>query len=229
MSNIIAFGDSIMKGVITDPTTVCEGTIKYKISDQSFVSKWEERMGRPISNFSRFGSTILGGLKYMERYFKEIQPQDTVVLEFGGNDCNFDWKAIAENPEADHQPYTTVKVFHETYSRTIDKITAMRAQPVMLSLPTIDSKKFFDFVSYGLNTENIMKWLGGDVNHINNWHEQYNLEIFKLGAEKNVPVIDITSTFLEKSDLQNYYCEDGMHPNEAGHALIAEAIMNFRL
>src|SRR5574344_523151 len=229
MSNIFAFGDSIMKGIVTDPTQICEGTIKYKISDKSFVSRCEHDLGRPIDNLSRFGSTILGGLKYLERHFSEIQRGDTVVLEFGGNDCNFDWKAIATEPDKEHLPYTTLSNFRKIYTSIIEKVFSLGAQPVMLSLPVLDSQKFFYHVSQGLNADNILHWLGGDVNHINNWHEQYNLEIFKLGARLNVPVIDITSIFLEKPNLSELYCPDGMHPNEAGHALIAEAIMKFQL
>ena len=43
-----------------------------------------------------------------------------------------------------------------------------------------------------------------------------------------VPVIDISSVFLEQRHLDDFYCQDGMHPNEAGHALIAETIMGYR-
>ena len=76
-----------------------------------------------------------------------------------------------------------------------------------------------------LDKENILRWLGGDVNYISNWHEQYNLEIFKIGAELQVQVIDISTVFLSLRSLGDYYCNDGMHPNEAGHALIAEVVL----
>ena len=99
------------------------------------------------------------------------------------------------------------------------------AIPVLLSLPELDSQRFFDHVSKGLDRENIMKWLKGDVNNIAHWHEQYNIEVFKLGISRGIRVIDISSAFLRQRRISDYLCEDGMHPNEAGHRLIAEAIL----
>lgn len=226
INNVIAFGDSIMKGVVADPTKISEGTIKYTVSDNNFVSQCSDSVGKPINNLARFGCTIRKGMSLLNRHLKEIQSGDAVVLEFGGNDCNFDWKAISDDPDGDHQPITSLQTFRRIYNNIIDNILSLNAMPVLLSLPVIDSQKFFNHVSRGLNGENILKWLGGDVNHINNWHEQYNLAIFKMGAARRVPVIDITSIFLEKTNLGRFYCPDGMHPNEDGHRLIAEKIVH---
>ena len=53
----------------------------------------------------------------------------------------------------------------------------------------------------------------------------YNIEVFKIAIENNIPVIDITTSFLEQKNYSDYLCDDGIHPNEKGHELIAEAIM----
>lgn len=217
-----------MKGVVAQTEQLCENTVKYTVSDECFVTKCEKGFGRRIVNLSRFGSTVLAGFNYLERHFKEINKNDVVVLEFGGNDCNFDWKAIAERPHDTHNPFMTIKQFHETYVLIIEKLLNIGAFPVLLSLPPIQSQRFFDYVSRGLDKENIMLWLCGDVNNMGNWHEQYNLEVFKIGAQMGVPVIDISSVFMENRHLNDFYCQDGMHPNEAGHALIAEAILGYR-
>lgn len=64
-----------------------------------------------------------------------------------------------------------------------------------------------------------------DRQYITNWHERYNIEVFKIAIENNIPVIDITTSFLEQKNYSDYLCDDGIHPNEKGHELIAEAIM----
>lgn len=229
MNNIFAFGDSIMKGIVTNASQIDDGTVKYIISDHGFVNRVGSSSGLNIRNLSRFGSTILGGLNNIDRHLHEIKHGDRVVLEFGGNDCNFDWKAIAANPTAVHTPEINLSQFHELYVKLIEKVRSVGAVPVLLSLPALLPQRFFDFVSKGLNKNNILKWLGGDVNYISNWHEQYNLEIFKLAAQYNVQVIDITTVFLERRTLGDFYCVDGMHPNEAGHELIAETILSLGL
>lgn len=225
IKKIFAFGDSVMKGVVTVPETICKGTVKYKVAEDNFVNTCAQRLGVDIENRSRFGSTILNGLDCIERYFNQIENGDIVVLEFGGNDCNFDWKAIAAAPDDEHEPKLTLKQFAEAYNRVLDRLENIGAIPVLLSLPELDSQRFFDHVSAGLNRENILRWLEGDVNNIGHWHEQYNLEVFKLAARRGIKLIDISSIFLRQRRLSDFLCEDGMHPNEAGHQLIADAIL----
>jgi hypothetical protein len=117
--------------------------------------------------------------------------------------------------------------FRRQYSAMIDGICKIGAKPVLLSLPLIDSERYFKHITKGLNPENILKWLGGDVDFIGHWHDMYNMAVWKLGAAKGVPVIDITSPFLVRKDYRDYLCSDGIHPNEEGHRIIADAICDF--
>ena len=99
-------------------------------------------------------------------------------------------------------------------------------EPVLLSLQPIDSIKYFDYISKKLNTDNILKWREVNKQFLTNWHERYNIEVFKLAINKDIPIIDITSKFLEIKNYSNLLllCDDGIHPNEKGYKIIAEAI-----
>lgn len=227
MKKIFAFGDSIMKGVVTNPVSLGENIKKYSISVNNFVACCERHFGISILNHSRFGSTITGGRRCIERHFGNIAEGDIVVLEFGGNDCNFDWKAISEHPEYEHNPLTSLQLFKDTYILIIEKLKSVGAIPILLSLPVIEKRKFFNHISQGLSRINIMRWLGGDLQQICDWHEQYNLAVFSIANQTQVPVIDISTIFLSRKDSANLYCEDGMHPNETGHKMIADEIINY--
>ena len=157
MNNIFAFGDSIMKGIVASPSQLEEGIVKYVISSQGFVNRVGESGGQIIRNLSRFGSTIFGGLNNIDRHLREIKAGDRVVLEFGGNDCNFDWKAIAADPLGVHKPQVGLREFHQLYVSAIEKIRSVGATPVMLSLPALLPQRFFDFVSKGLDKANILR------------------------------------------------------------------------
>ena len=119
---------------------------------------------------------------------------------------------------------STIEDFVSTYTAIISGIKELGKIPVLLSLPPIDSIRYFDHISKGLNGDNILAWMKGNKQFITNWHERYNIEIFKLAIGCGVPVIDITSVFLEKKNYSYYLCEDGIHPNAKGQKLIAEAI-----
>lgn len=219
MGTIAAFGDSVLKGVIYEDE-------HYRITDSSFQKICEQSFGITIENRARFGSTITKGESVFEKNLSLISGTDGeyMVLEFGGNDCDFNWKEVSEDPERHHLPSSTIANFTTTYTNIINEIKALGKIPVLLSLPPIDSARYFKHISKGLNAENIMQWMRNDRQFITNWHERYNIEIFKLAIANQVPVIDITSVFLEKKNYSRFLCNDGIHPNEEGHKLIANAI-----
>lgn len=222
MKNLNAFGDSVLRGVILENN-------KYKFSKSCFAEILAEKLGTDIKNKGKFGATVAIGEKAIERNIAGIteSTSDYVVTEFGGNDCDYDWKSVAENPDMPHMPKTDIKSFAEIYTRILKRIKSLGKNPVMLSLPPIDSERFFETVSRGLNKDNIMKFLGGKKRHISDWHERYNIEVFKIAAANNVPIIDITSRFYECNDYSEYLCADGIHPNEKGHGFIADIICDY--
>ncbi|MGM9767998.1 MAG: SGNH/GDSL hydrolase family protein [Candidatus Cryptobacteroides sp.] len=227
---IVSFGDSVMKGIVTENEGNDYGDkLRYVISDKSFTSLCEKRLGARITNFGRFGNTARRGLRDVKRHFLQIEDAQYALLEFGGNDSNYDWKAISENPGGDFEPDTKPAEFFSFYREMIDTVRSAGCSPLVLTLPPVDPVKFFRNITKAFEPEkmrNVLDWLGGSVNPISNWHEMYNLELYRLAASCNVPVIDITSCFLSKRNYSDYLCEDGMHPNEKGHRLISDAIIS---
>lgn len=219
MSDISVFGDSILKGVIYENNV-------YKVSTNRFSNICEEILKISIENKAKFGSTIEVGKNIILKNFDLIKQTKSkyVVMEFGGNDCDWKWKEISENPDREHYPKSTINEFVKIYSSLIKELKKIGKEPVLLSLPPIDSIKYFNYISTKFNTDNILKWMKGNKQFLANWHERYNIEVFKLAINTKTPIIDITSKFLEIKNYSELLCEDGIHPNEKGHFLIANAI-----
>ena len=77
-----------------------------------------------------------------------------------------------------------------------------------------------------LNRDNIVRWLR-DVENITRWQADYSEMARRTAREKDVLCVDLRAAFpREPSELEEYLCEDGIHPNKKGHKLIAEAIEN---
>ena len=85
---IVTFGDSVMKGIVTD--SQCTGELRYVISDKSFTSICERKLGAKINNYGRFGNTVRRGLRDIKRHIVQIEDAQYALLEFGGNDSNHD-------------------------------------------------------------------------------------------------------------------------------------------
>ena len=218
---ICLFGDSVSKGVIFDNLRQ-----KYTHLKNNFASLIQAKDYMRVTNYAKFGCTIEKGQEILLRHLPDVNQYHYIALEFGGNDCDYDWHAISQSPDSPHEPHTPLDCFTDIYRDMLRAIREHGGTPVLLSLPPIDAPRYFNWISRGENREHILHWLG-DVEHIYRWHELYNLAVCRLGREENVPVIDISSRFLSEPHYQKLICEDGIHPNEQGHLLIYEAIHQY--
>lgn len=218
---VCVFGDSISKGVVYD-------TVKsrYILLKESFINMIQQRTTIEINNVSCFGCTVTKGITLLDKVEHELKEYDYTFLEYGGNDCDYNWAAIAENPNIPHDCNTPLAVFEDQYKHMIERVKANGSNPVLVTLPPIDSKRFFDWVSKGLNKENILKFLG-DVEHIGRWQGMYNETVKKLSKLYNLPILDIRSIFFNQKTITDFICEDGIHPNQKGHQLIYKAISEY--
>ena len=218
MNSFCVFGDSVAKGVVFDVVSK-----KYRTTKDSCVELFKLITGSSVRNLSHFGSTIIRAKNLVERYADEFGQYDEIVLEFGGNDCDHNWAEIAANPYGLHFPNVPLEEFKKKYCEVLDSIRARGGTPVMTTLAPIQARRFFDWVSKGLDRDAILIWLK-DIEYIYRWQELYNLAVRDIAAKKNVTLIDIRREFLLKHDLGDYLCLDGIHPNEEGHKLIANAL-----
>lgn len=223
-TRIAALGDSLIKGVVLNEKN------RYSVLDNSFIEIISEEMDLYVENYAKFGCTVDFGCSVLERHGDEIASSDYTFLEYGGNDCDFNWMEIADDPESRHTPKTILESFRQKFLYLIYKVKELGSRPVIFSLPPIDSDLYFSFITRMMDQRqknNVKEWLGGDVNVIARWHESYNKVLFELAEKTASPVIDITTPFEEyKGRLKEVYCYDGIHPNLKGHQLIAASISN---
>ncbi len=223
IQSICVFGDSVSKGVVFDSVHK-----KYILLKDSFIGMLQKGTDIVVSNYSKFGCTVTKGSEILKKHQDELCKYDYTVFEFGGNDCDFDWAKISAAPEEIHTANTPVSDFETHYSEMIEEVEKSGGNPVLLSLPPIDAKRYFAWISRGLNAQNLLHFLG-DIEYIYRWHEMYNLAVCRIAIKHQVPLIDISSAFLKTGNYQSLICEDGIHPNANGHKLISETIAKYVL
>ncbi|MGI5849949.1 MAG: SGNH/GDSL hydrolase family protein [Christensenellales bacterium] len=221
LKRILVVGDSLSKGVIVD-----ENKKKYTLLKDCFFNLLAGNINADMYNASRFGSTVIQGQKQLESKIDKVNP-DIVVLEFGGNDCDFLWDDIAKDPSLDHIPKTPLDIFEKSINSMIDFIIKKGKKPVLATLPPLYADSYFKWFTNSDKEKglNILKWLK-DIWRIYWWHERYSNCIQYISKERNINCIDVRREFLKRKEFSQYICSDGIHPNQAGHRLIFEAVIN---
>lgn len=221
--NITIWGDSILKGVIYDEF---EG--KYKVLENSSINKFTQITGMKVNNNAKFGMTSTKAVKRIASQVDktEFTNNDLVILEFGGNDCDFNWSNVALDPNRSHSPNTPIESFKETFQNIIDIFKNKGVKPVLMTLPPLEPQLYFNWISKELSKDNILKWLG-DVTRIYRWQEAYNSAVVWLAQRNGCQLIDVRENFLLSDNYSSLFCLDGIHPNEKGHERILEALLNF--
>ena len=162
---VTLLGDSILKGIQVDL-----GDRRYRTHNEINVEALESEFQLSIHNDAHFGATVRKGSRLLDRMLARKLPCDMMVMDFGGNDCDFRWKEIAEDPTGDHQPNVPLPEFVELYREMIRRVRSHGIRPILTNLPPLDSERFFNWWCGDLDKEAVMRWLG-DVGNIYVWQE----------------------------------------------------------
>ena len=220
MKHIAIFGDSVSKGVIYDPKAK-----RYTFGNGIDYKSIENRLNIKIENYSKMGATITYGFEKLKRYLDNNPEVDSIVLEYGGNDCDFDWAKVASKRSKDYQAKTPIDVYKKTLVEMIMLIKSKSIEPILLTLPSIHAKRYYNWIAKsGINMKNVLYFLG-DVEHIYRFHELYNTTIIEVANMFNLKYVDIRKVSLN-TNYREMICLDGIHPTIKAEKLIVEYIIN---
>ena len=149
---------------------------------------------------------------------------DKTIIIQPESGLQYDWKAIAANPSANHLPKIDVVAYKAYYINRIAQARACGQEPILVSLPIISADRCFAFITRGMTMQerkNILFWLGGSTERLRNIHALYNVALFRLAAQQCVHIIDITSPMLENPHYEELLESDGVTLSKAGQALVS--------
>ena len=214
MDSIAVWGDSIARGVVYD-----EQRGRHTLLKEGGFALAAKEAGLLLNSYARFGSTVQKGLETVKRSLERGEKSKTAILEFGGNDSDFDWAQVAKSPEKEHLPFTPAPLFESVYRNMIELVREKGIRPMLMNLPPVDAGRYLSFITRaGLSAQSILRWLG-DVEVIHRFQEGYSAMIGKIAREEGCPLIDVRSAF-EALEWKKLLCADGIHPNAEGQRVI---------
>lgn len=214
------YGDSIMRG------TVIDENCRYHSTIGGWLAHLGERFSLDFRNKAHFGITVQRGQQLLEKDLKKGLHCDYALLEFGGNDCSFNWEQVGAYPDAEHLPATDPEEFGQRLMVMALQVRQNGATPVLMTLPPLDAERHLNFISRESDREGILRWLG-DVHMIYRFHELYSSAITRVAKVTRSLLVDVRSAFLDKHNLRELVGEDGVHPSPKGYKLICSVFDDF--
>lgn len=221
MPKLLLFGDSVLKGVIYDG--------RYHLSTARQFPRLREQ-GWEIANHARMGCCVGQLLRDLIRHLPEMAQDCHVVLGCGGNDCSYDWPALAAAPppsgqalpQGPFQPRTPPGQFSRLYAQALAQAQAGGARVWSASLVPLEHERYFDWISREGGGENILAWLG-EKSLLYRWQEYYDQLVQEEAVRAGLPQIQLRQPFLTDR-LDHLLGPDGIHPTPKGHQLIEAQI-----
>lgn len=215
---IAVWGDSILKGAVTGYS---ESRFDI-LEEENSLALAQKKLGFTLINKSVFGNIINKALRTLKRDMEKGLSCDLGIVESGGNDCDYDWTPISENPDAPHKPRNPLPDFLHMLDEAVETLRAYKITPLLMTMPPLVLDRWYKTITSGQNKKNIDAFLSGDVFELYRAHELYSLSIEKYAFGHGVQYIDMRMAMLEAKDYRSLMCEDGIHPNASGYAYMAD-------
>ena len=216
MNEIYLFGDSAAQGIVLDESE------NYRVSRAGCI-RLMKHSGYPIRNYAVHGYTVNQGLESFRNL--KTDPGNICVIEFGGNDCDLDWDAVSQDPDRFHDGKTPLVDFMNLLKLFVREAKGRDLDPVLVTPLPIMSGRYYRWVSKRRDADRILKYLRNDPESISRWQERYAIAVRNVAEECDCRLADLRAWMLEELDYPSLICEDGIHPNEAGHEIIARKAM----
>ena len=209
---LVVFGDSILKGVITIPNS---GKL-FDTTENDSLTLAQKELGFELDNRSIYGNITSKGLLKLQKFFDKGESADFCVIEFGSNDCDYDWGTLVQ------------KVPLEDYLANLAAMVKLcrehKVTPLMMGLIPYICDDWFKTIIKGQDEASILNFLGGTSETLGKNQLVYKNAQADFVQKNKVQFLDPWQIFQGHKELM---CYDGIHPNEEGYKLLSQAWIKF--
>lgn len=207
------YGDSLLKATVPDEE------FHYHFHAAELLGSHPEVVSRAM-----MGATVRKGRQLVERDTQRGLNAQYALIGYGGNDSDFDWQAISDDPTGEHKPRTELPEFRRILGETVELLRQKGVQPLLMTLPPIDAEKYLRFICRsGPDRSRILSWLG-DCQMIYRYQELYSDTVAAVAAEHAVPLIPVRRAFLWDQNYCRMISPDGIHLNMTGYRRLFDTI-----
>ena len=211
------YGDSLLKATVPDED------FRYHFRVNELLPRYAGS-GMEVVNRAKMGATVRKGLSLVQHDVQRGLDARYALVAYGGNDSDFDWQAVAQDPEGEHHPKTELPEFVKLLKETVQTLTQRGVQPVLMTLPPIDAARYLDFICRGgLSKERILHWLG-DCQMIYRYQELYSDTVARFALAEGLPLVPVRQAFLADRGYSRMIAADGIHLTMTGYRRLYDTL-----
>ncbi|MBQ6029497.1 MAG: SGNH/GDSL hydrolase family protein [Treponema sp.] len=225
VTSIIAWGDSILKGVVSGGDSK-----RFDITEKDSLSQACAALGIELANKSVFGSWMTKTRRTQDRSLRNGASAQIGIIESGTNDSDYDWSAVSANPDAEHLQRCPLDEFSRLMEEAVSVARQNKITPVIMIPTPLVPEWWLNNICIGNDEAAIIKFINKkylqDQKAAAAMRLYQNQELFSLKAAAiaralGVQIVDIRSEFLAHPNYKSLMCLDGVHPNQAGYDFMA--------
>ncbi len=214
---IVCFGDSVTRGI-----TRVKG--RLRIIKDNYPDLLRERLAPrevEVVNQGVFNDDSEQLKRRLAADVLSLNP-DYVIIQIGGNDCNFHWQEIADRPNQVHAPIVPLGDYADNVRKIVADIATAGSTPILSTLLPLDPARYYQFLTTIYGTA-ISHWIAvcGGIEH---WHGMYNRILKQLADSLHCALIDVRRAFKQAGELSALLSDDGIHPTAEGYRVFSDAV-----
>lgn len=226
VTSIIAWGDSILKGVVSGGDSK-----RFDITEKDSLSQACAALGIELANKSVFGSWMTKTRRTQDRSLRNGASAQIGIIESGTNDSDYDWSAVSANPDAEHLQRCPLDEFSRLMEEAVSVARQNKITPVIMIPTPLVPEWWLNNICIGNDAAAIIKFINKkylqDQKAAAAMRLYQNQELFSFAAANvarslNVQIVDMRSEFLAHPNYKSLMCLDGVHPNQAGYDFMAK-------
>ena len=221
VTSIIAWGDSILKGVVSGGDSK-----RFDITEKDSLSQACAALGIELANKSVFGSWMTKTRRTQDRSLRNGANAQIGIIESGTNDCDYDWSAVSANPDAEHLQRCPLDEFSRLMEEAVSVARQNKITPVIMIPTPLVPEWWFNNICIGNDEAAILKFLKAEkvaaAMRLYQNQELFSLKAAAIARALDVQIVDIRSEFLAHPNYKTLMCLDGVHPNQAGYDFMAQ-------
>lgn len=235
VTSIIAWGDSILKGVVSGGDSK-----RFDITEKDSLSQACAALGIELANKSVFGSWMTKTRRAQDRSLRNGSSAQIGIIESGTNDSDYDWSAVSADPDAEHLQRCPLDEFSRLMEEAVSVARQNKITPVIMIPTPLVPEWWLNNICIGNDAAAIVKFVarkyglqGGDQKasqdqkaaaamRLYQNQELFSLKAAAIARSLNVQIVDMRSEFLAHPNYKSLMCLDGVHPNQAGYDFMAE-------